>query len=158
MLVKDKDGNFLSMVQARRNLPNATKKELENEAKKIENQAKIQNIQISLMELCDRKQSEAQALILGYKATPLQIERYKDKYERAKAGEFDEAINTIIIAKHEEYIKAIRNLVDLIEYFRSAVDDLIIAGEFDRASELIQKAESFGATTTLEDIQGLLGA
>ncbi len=87
MLVKDKDGNFLSMVQARRNLPNATKKELENEAKKIENQAKIQNIQISLMELCDRKQSEAQALILGYKATPLQIERYKDKYERAKAGE-----------------------------------------------------------------------
>ncbi len=119
---------------------------------------RTKRVQKELIELCDRKQSEAQALILGYKATSLQIERYKDKYERAKTGEFDEATNSIIIQKHEEYIKAIRNLVDLIEYFRSAVDDLIIAGELDKANELIQKAESFGATTTLEDIQGLLGA
>jgi hypothetical protein len=131
--------------------------EIEAKIKELEAKAEIQNIQTSLMTLCDKKQDEAQGLILGYKATPLQIERYKDKYERAKAGEFDEATNSIIIQKHEEYIKAIRNLVDLIEYFRSAVDDLIIASELDRAGELIEAGESFGATTKLEDIKALLG-
>jgi hypothetical protein len=116
----------------------------------------IQKTQISLMYLCDKKQDEAQKLVLGYKATPLQIERYKDKYVRAKAGEFDEVTNALIITNHEQYLNAMRNLVDLIEYFRSAVDDLIIAEQLNKANEVIVAAESFGADTTLEDIQGLL--
>lgn len=113
-------------------------------------------IKSSLMDLCDKKQNEAQRLVLGYKATPMQLERYKDKYERAKSGQFDQALNDLIILKHEQYLTAIRNFVDLIEYFRSAVDDLIIAEQLDKANEVIAAAESFGANTTLEDIQRLL--
>jgi hypothetical protein len=118
---------------------------------------KIKVLQKALITLCDNKQQQIQEMILGYKATPMQIERYKDKYERAKAGEFDTDTNNIIITKHEQYVSAIRKLVDLIEYFRSAVDDLIVAEQLDKANELIKAAESFGADTTLEEIQGLLG-
>jgi len=110
----------------------------------------------SLMTLCDKKQDEVQKLVLGYKATPMQLERYKDKYERAKAGEFDQALNDLIILNHEQYLTTMRNLVDLIEYFRSEVDDMIIAGSLDQANEAITKAELFDETTTLDNAKSLL--
>ena len=49
-----------------------------------------------------------------------------------------------------------RNLVDLIEYFRSEVDDMIIAGSLDQANEAITKAELFDETTTLDNAKSLL--
>ncbi len=117
------------------------------------------NTKSLLMLLCDKKQSEVQGLILGYKNTPKQLERYKDKYERAKANEWDQATNDSIIANHEAYLGAMRNLVDLIEYFRSKTDDLIIAGDLDKANEVIALAEAFDDKTTLADIDSLfLGA
>lgn len=112
-------------------------------------------IQMTLMILCDTKQDEAVKLVLGYKATPYQIERYKDKYERAKAGEWDSATNTEIITNYETYLGNVRAFVDLIEYFRSNVDDLIIAGNLDRANELIELAKGFDETTTLAELEGL---
>lgn len=110
-----------------------------------------------LMMLCDTKQIEAQKLILGEKATPLQLQRYDDKYARAKAGEFEDAVNQAIIAKYEQARSAIRNFVDLIELFRGAVDDLIKAQEFDKAKRLIEAGRGLDASTTTEQIQQLLG-
>lgn len=110
-----------------------------------------------LMTLCDTKQTESQKLILGLKATPLQLKRYDDKYERAKAGEFEDAVNQAIITKYEQARSAIRNFVDLIEFFRGAVDDLIKAKEFDKAKRLIEAGRGLDASTTTEQIQQLLG-
>ena len=107
------------------------------------------------MTLCDKKQDEVQKLVLGYKATPMQLQRYEDKYKRAKAGEWDQELNDSIIANHEAYLTAMRNLVDLIEYFRSKTDDLIIAGDLDKANEVIAGAEAFDQNTTLADIDSL---
>ena len=60
-----------------------------------------EGVELNLITLADTKQQDAQKLILGYKATQPQIERYKDKYERAKEGEFDDATNQVIIEKFE---------------------------------------------------------
>ena len=110
-----------------------------------------------LMEMCDTKQEQAQKLILGEKATPLQLKRYDDKYERAKAGEFEDAVNQEIITKYEQARGAIRKFVDLIELFRGAVDDLIKAKEFDKAKALIEAGRGLNASTTPEQIQQLFG-
>jgi len=110
-----------------------------------------------LMFLADTKQEDAEGLILGYKATPKQIERYKDKYERAKEGEFDDATNQIIIQKFEAMRSAIRQFTDMIEEYRGFVDDLIQAGELDKAEKAIEAGRSFRAETTREDIMKLLG-
>ena len=125
-----------------------TVQELESEQK--------ESTENSLMLLCDSTQSKIEKLLLGYKATSMQIARYKDKYERAINGEFETNKNSLIISNHEMYQTSMRKLIDLIEYFRSEVDDLIIAGEFDKANKAITSAESFNATTTLEDIKKLL--
>lgn len=113
--------------------------------------------ELSLIALADTKQQDAQKLILGYKATTLQIERYKDKYERAKEGEFDDATNQVIIQKFEYMRSAIRQFTDMIEEYRGFVDDLIQAGELDKAEKAIEAGESFGAETTKADIEALLG-
>lgn len=116
---------------------------------------KIETTKKALMTLCDKKQSEVQAFILEYKNTPMQLERYIDKYNRAKAGEWDQATNDLIIANHEAYLLSMRKLVDLIEHFRDLTDDLIIAGDLDKANEVIANAEAFDETTTLADIDNL---
>lgn len=126
------------------------------EADKLEAKHRIIDTQKDLITLCDSKQKQVEKMILGYKATSMQIERYKDKYERAKLGEFDTDTNTIIVSKHEQYVGAIRKFVDLIEYFRSAVDDLIVTNKLDRANELIYVAQRFDENTTLKQIQELL--
>ncbi|RLA77501.1 MAG: hypothetical protein DRG78_17295 [Epsilonproteobacteria bacterium] len=110
---------------------------------------------LSLMTICDNKQDEAEKLILGYKATPKQLQRYKDKFDRATEGEFDEATNKLIISKHNEFLTALRKFVDLIELFRSNVDDIIIAGDLEKANKLIELAEAFDTETTIEDINSL---
>lgn len=111
---------------------------------------------VELMTLCDTKQEQAQKLILGEKATPLQLARYDDKYARAKDGEFEDAVNQAIITKYEQARSAIRSFVDLIELFRGAVDDLIKAKSFKKAEELIVAGKDFDASTSIADIQALL--
>jgi len=112
--------------------------------------------QDELMTLCDTKQNDVEKLILGYKATPKQIERYIDKYERAKSGEFDTATNEVIIAKYEAMRGVIRGFIDLIEKFRGAVDDMIVAGELSRARVALDAGKKFGAGTTMADIDAIL--
>ena len=114
-----------------------------------------EDLEISLITLADNKQEDAEKLILGYKATPKQIERYKDKYERAILGEFDEA-DAIIIQKFEAMRSAIRQFTDMIEEYRGFVDDLIQAGELDKADSAILAGQSFGASTSKEDVMNLL--
>lgn len=114
-----------------------------------------ETIQAELMDLCDRKQSDVQDYLLGYKSTPMQLLRYIDKYDRAVLGEWDAETNATIIQNHEYYQIAIRQFIDLIEAFRMPADDLIIAGELDRLRAMFPIVEEFGLNTTLADIDAL---
>lgn len=116
---------------------------------------KAEVLQEKLMILCDGKQEDAYKLMLGYKATPKQIERYKDKYERAKEGEFEDAVNAVIIQKFEVMRSAIRQFTDMIELFRSYVDDLIQSGELDKAEFAIEAGQQFDAETQTDDVKAL---
>jgi len=118
---------------------------------------KVNNTKKALMLLCDTKQNNVQNMLLGYKATNAQIERYKDKYVRAKENEFDDDTNKKIIYNHEKYLSSIRSFVDLMEYFRSAVDDLIVENKIIEANKLIEIAKDFNENTTLAQIKELLG-
>jgi len=125
------------------------------EQSRLEDLTVVNATKSSLMILCDKKQDYFQDIVLGYKNTPKQIERYEDKYKRAIANEWDEETNNLIIANYESYITNLRNFVDLLEYFRGITDDLIIAGDLDKANEVIALAEAFDETTTLADVDNL---
>ena len=124
----------------------------------INNAVKAEALQIGLMFICDSKQEAAQKMILGYKSTPLQIERYKDKYERAVGGEFEPETNALIIEKFEAMRSDVRGFTDLIEEFRGVVDDFIQAGELEKAQAAISAAALFSAPTTKDDVVNLLGS
>lgn len=125
--------------------------------KEIEEKGLVEYLKKELMRLCDKKQRDAEVLILGYKATPKQVERYKDKYERAKEGGFEDAVNAAIIQKHETARSKISYFIDLIEEYREFVDDLIQAGEIDKAGKALEAGQPLGADTTREDILEILG-
>ena len=108
-----------------------------------------------LIDACDKKQDDAIVMLLGYKATAGQLERYKRKYERALNNKFSADENAAIIANHEGFFTAIDNFADLIEFVRINTAALIEAGEFEKAKAVIQQAQMFDATTTLEDVQAL---
>jgi uncharacterized protein YnzC (UPF0291/DUF896 family) len=74
---------------------------------------------------------------LGFKGTPMQLERYNDKYKRAKDGKFSPDENASIITKHDEYISEVRKSVDMIEFFRSSVEKLLDSRDFDKSESLI---------------------
>jgi len=128
-----------------------------------------QDTQRSLISLCDQKQDAVKTMILGYKNTQQQQERYGNKYERALKVNANIEANTTptetnqeiltdyqtIIAKYEYAKSQIEKFTDLIEYFRTKVDDMIEAGEIDKANELIALAQNFGADTTQDDIDNL---
>ena len=111
----------------------------------------------TLMYLCDSKQEDGLKMILGYKATPLQLERYKDKYERAKRGEFDNAKNRAVIHKFEAMNSSIRQFIDVIEEYRGFVGDLFQAGKLEKVKEAIEAGWSFKAETIKADVEALLG-
>ena len=117
-----------------------------------------EDIENNLIQLADSKQEDAYRLVLGYKSTTGQIERYKDKYERAIKGEFTKAKNSAIIAKFNPARDVIRNIVDRIEYFREEVDDLIQDGQLDKAEKAIEAGKSFGDKTTQKDVETLLSS
>lgn len=127
-------------------------------AKKQQLSDKKSELEQSLMTLCDSKQDEAEHFILGYRATPKQIERYRDKYARAKLGEFSEAENNVIIAKYDAMLAAIRSFVDKIELFRQTVADLIDAGALDKAKAAIAAGQAFDQSTSGADIKQLLAS
>jgi len=110
-----------------------------------------------LMYLCDAAQNQVNDMILGYKNTPLQLDRYIDKYHRALAGtgSWDEEENQRIIANHEAYQVAIRSLIDKIEAFRMQADDLIITGNFVKLEEVLPFMQPFNPASTIEEINDL---
>ena len=116
------------------------------------------NLFIRLISLCDTKQVEAERLLLGHKSTPKQLERYRDKYERAKAGEFSSEENSAIVLAHETIRDELRKFADMIEFFRQSVDKLIDDGELKKAEGVMEAAEGFDATTTQADIEQLLSS
>ena len=130
---------------------------------------KAKDLQRSLIEVCDVKHNGAKSLILGYKNTPGQIERYNDKYERAvkvkaqldAGNEPDESNKDIvanyntIITKHKFAKNAIEEFTDLIEYFRTKVSDAIKSGDFEKAEDFIETGKSFSEITTISDIDKL---
>ncbi|MGY0399459.1 MAG: hypothetical protein ACWIPH_05895 [Ostreibacterium sp.] len=111
-----------------------------------------QELEFALMNLCDQKQEDAEKFIIGYKATPKQIERYKDKYKRAKAGEFDDVKNQAVITLYEQMLGTIRGFTDMIEDYRSFVSDLLVANQLDKAEKAIILARDFNKTTTPSDV------
>lgn len=121
-----------------------------------DNEIKSGVVSVSLMQLVDLKQEDAYKSILGYKSTPKQIERYRDKYDRAVEGEFTNDVNKVIISKFEKMRTAIRNFTDLIEYFRGKVDDLIQSDKLDKAEQAIEAGRSFNSTTTIVDVEQLI--
>lgn len=116
------------------------------------------NALFDLISLCDSKQSEAEHLLLAHKATPKQLERYRDKYERAKAGEFSVEENQAIILAHETIRDELRKFADMIELFRQSVEVLIEEGELKKATVIMEAAQLFDATTTQADIEQLLSS
>ncbi len=130
---------------------------------------KAKDLQRSLIEVCDYKHNGAKSLILGYKNTPGQIERYHNKYERAvkvkaqlDAGNEPTESNkdivancSIIMANHVFAKKSIEAFTDLIEYFRGKVSDVIKSGDFEKAEELIEIGKSFNEKTSISDIDKL---
>lgn len=134
-----------------------SKKQIDDKILEIEAREKIECVQTSLMEVCDLKQEDAERAVLGYKFTAKQIERYKDKYERAKDGEFDSRTNDIIINKFERMKSAIRYHIDIIEMFREHVADLIEQGDLDKAKEMIEFGKTFDQKTTKERVQSMIG-
>lgn len=133
-----------------------TKSEAEKKYVELVKADRRERAENELMLLVDEKQESAYRLILGYKSTTKQIERYKDKYERALQGEFTNAVNAVIISKFEAMRDAIRQFTDLIEYFRGAVDDLIQAGELGKAEKAIEAGKLFDEKTTQKDVKKLL--
>jgi hypothetical protein len=123
----------------------------------IHNSKREKELKEELMVFCDNKQEEFQEMLLGYKATPLQLQRYIDKYERALKGEFDKNINDLIIQNHEYYQNNLRLLIDKIEYFRMPVDDLLMDQKFDEVTYLLLNGDNYLNTeSTFEEIQAYL--
>lgn len=115
-----------------------------------------ERVERALMELADFKQESVYRLVLGYKATYQQIERYRDKYVRAKLGDFTDKENAAVIQKFEAARTIVRKFTDMIELFRSAVDDLIQNGELDKAEKALRSGRDFDETTTIADVTALL--
>lgn len=121
---------------------------------KTEEQLKAELLRL-LIQVCDQKQNDAIKLLIGYKATPGQLERYKRKYERALAGAFSAEENAAIIAAHEGFLNSIDNFADMIEYARIHTAGLIDTGELVKAEAIIEQAKAFDSTTTMEQVQSL---
>lgn len=116
----------------------------------------VEDLELDLMTVCDNWQASATKSVLGYKSTVMQIERYKDKYDRAKAGGFGDAVNTAIIEKHETARALMRNYADMIEAYRELVGDMIETDGLIRAEHAIRAGEQFDGSTTQVDIDAAL--
>ena len=130
------------------------------------------DIYAKLTALCSSKSQDAKNYIAGIKVTSDQLERYKRKYELAKAfkaGNTDvgnklqleatlngievDQLADLIIAKGDAYQDALDAFNDKIEAFRTRVSDLIKDGELEKADALIEVARGFDASTSDADIQ-----
>jgi hypothetical protein len=99
---------------------------------------RLRHIQNDLMSAIDEVHINAIYQALGFKGTPMQLERYNDKYQQAKDGKFSPDENTSIITKHELYISEIRKTMDMIESFRSSVEESLDSKQFDKAEDEIK--------------------
>ncbi len=114
---------------------------------------KTKDLQRSLLELCDYRHNRVMHEILGYKSTEAQIERYKNKYDRAivvkaqiEAGDkltessgYIVANYDTIIAKHESVEEAMNKYIDTIEDFRRKISKLIKEKKFKEAEDAIAR-------------------
>jgi len=128
-----------------------------------------------LSDLCDFKTHQAFEYLTGNPYSQLQVDRYKQKYEMAKAfldgntslkDEFSlEAkiqgvtvtqLCTLIVSLGDQYKKAMGVFMSRIEAFRVAVKKMIFNNEFVRVRYIIGEAYKLGADATDETIQNLL--
>lgn len=123
-----------------------------------ENPSPAEQLKAKLLSACDHKQSDVLRMILGDKYSPAQLERYKRKYEWAKAGDFSEAENAEIIAKHEGFLVEVDVFIKMIETARMTIADVIDAGELDRAEMLIETVSTLDKTATPEKLAEMLSA
>lgn len=94
------------------------------------------------VEIADQQHQAAKKRVYGEKNTPEQLERYREKYRRAKAGEFEDSKNQTIINKHEQARTTIAQHTDNIETWREELHDLIKAGNITEAREAIKAKQS----------------
>tara|TARA_R110001606_G_scaffold2504_4_gene10973 strand:+ start:7313 stop:7948 length:636 start_codon:yes stop_codon:yes gene_type:complete len=113
---------------------------------------KIFSLQLSLITLCDKMQEDFLYSLLKHKNTKSQAERYHDKYQRALLNEFDDIDNALIIKNHEVARNKIRIVVDMIEYFRITISNMIKANDLLKANTIINRVRDshVNITTVLE--------
>lgn len=130
---------------------------IEDEYRAFKVEMRALSLKEKLIAVCDERQSSVLRLFLKEKASDGQQKRYQRKYERAKRGDFSPEENTAIIQKHEFVLSQIDNFVDMIETARQYITDNVIdAGEYERAEQLIHAASQLDATTTPESLKTML--
>ena len=150
-----------------------TKEQIQDKIAELEAREKLNNAYTSLQKLCDTKSQEAKNYIAGKKVTDEQLARYKEKLEIAQEyktnGSYADVLKLeadlkgitvdeladLIITKGNEYKQKLIEFNAKIEAFRVKVSKMIEDGEIDKANKIIEKARSFGADTTDDDIKAL---
>ena len=141
-------------------------KELSDDEKKSE---AIRN----LGSLCDKKSVEAKSYINGSYVSVEQLARYEEKYQSALSykadGSSEEILKLeaelqglsvadfadVVIRKGEAYKLALATFNAKIEAFRIKVNKLIEAKEFEKVSNIFEKAEHLDADATDDDVKSL---
>ncbi len=141
-------------------------KELSDDEKKSE---AIRN----LGSLCDKKSVEAKSYINGSYVSVEQLARYEEKYQASLSYKKDGSSESIlsleaelqgmsisdfadvVIAKGEAYKLALSSFNAKIEAFRIQVNKLIDVEEFEKVSDILEKAKALGADATDDDIKSL---
>ena len=126
-----------------------------------------------LMDFCDKKTQEIQDYLNGQKVTEGLIMRYEAKEAMAQAylkdGSFKDELQVeadlkgvtvdelakLITTLANEYKTKLNYFYSLIEAFRVKAKTLVLNYKFTEFDSIIDKAKTFGATTSADDIKSL---
>lgn len=122
-------------------------------------EVKVQRVRLAAV--CEKKQGAAAEMIRGvspYTSGMIAID--KRRYERALRGTLfaSAAENAVVISKHEAFLDDFDAYIDLLDFGRKGVNEIIDAGDVDRAKRIIGEFEMLGKDTTLESLERLLSA
>ena len=110
------------------------------------------NLKQDLMTYCDFQQKRFFDLLLGYKNTQNQKDRYSLKYERALQKEWVSSTNLKIIQKYENALQKTKQFTDVNEYFREHIDNLFKIGHWEEARDILQRGYPLSLDFTLLDL------
>ena len=126
-----------------------------------------------LIDFCDEKTQEIQDALNGQKVTEGLIKRYKAKESMARAylkdGSFKDELQVeadlkgvtvkdlaqLIVKLADEFHTKLNYFYSLIEAFRVKAKTLVLNYKFTEFDSIIDKAKTFGATTSADDIKSL---